>query len=85
MPELSRFLGIIIAMFYRERGLPHFHAVYGDFRVTVEVESGLVNGKFPSRALQHVQEWRELHKRELLEDWRVAQERQPLKKITPLE
>jgi len=85
MPELSRFLGIIIAMFYREHGPSHFHAVYGDFRITIEIESGLVNGKFPKRALQLVQEWRELHKQELLEDWRLAEQRQPLKKITPLE
>jgi hypothetical protein len=85
MPELSRFLGIIIAMFYREHGPPHFHAVYGDFKITVEIESGLVNGKFPGRALQLVQEWRALHKQELLEDWRLAEQRQPLKKITPLE
>ena len=85
MPEISRFLGIVIAMFYREHGLPHFHAAYGSFQITVEIESGLVSGKFPSRALQHVQEWRELHKHELLEDWRLSQERQPLRKIDPLE
>ena len=85
MPELSRFLGIIIAMFYREHGPPHFHATYGDYEITVEIESGLVNGEFPSRALQHVQEWRGLHKKELLEDWQLMIERQPLKKVAPLE
>jgi hypothetical protein len=48
MPEISRFLGIVIAMYYREHGPPHFHAIYGDFEVTVEIESGRVNGILPS-------------------------------------
>jgi hypothetical protein len=39
MPELSRFLGIIIAMYYRDHGPAHFHAIYGDFEITVEIES----------------------------------------------
>ena len=85
MPEISRFLGIVIAMFYREHGLPHFHAFYGGYRITVEIESGEVTGTFPRRALAHVQEWRELHKSELLEDWRLGSERKPMNKISPLE
>src|SRR6266542_1316156 len=51
MPELSRFLGIVIGMFYREHGVAHFHAVYGEHEVSVEVESGTVHGHFPPRAL----------------------------------
>ena len=51
MPEISRFLGIVIAMFYRDHTPPHFHARYGDYEITVEVESGIVNGTFPPRAL----------------------------------
>lgn len=38
MPELSRFLGIVIGMFYREHGVPHVHAVYGEHEISVEVE-----------------------------------------------
>lgn len=85
MPEISRFLGIVIAMFYREHGRPHFHAFYGDYRITVEIERGRVGGTFPRRALGHVQEWRRRHKAELLEDWRLAGERKQLNKIPPLE
>lgn len=85
MPELSRFLGIVIAMYYRDHAPAHFHAVYGDYEITIEIESGKVNGEFPKRALTHVQEWRELHKVELLTDWDLAQKREPLKKIPPLE
>ena len=43
MPELSRFLGIVIGMFYREHGVPHFHAVYGEHEISVEVETGTIH------------------------------------------
>ncbi len=72
-------------MFYRDHAPPHFHAFYGDYEITVEIETGVVSGRFPRRALTHVLEWLELHKDELLENWRLASERRPLNKIPPLE
>ena len=85
MPELSRFLGIVVGMFYREHGVPHFHAVYGEHKITVEIDSGTVRGHFPGRALRLVLEWAELHKQELSENWERARHRQALKRIAPLE
>jgi hypothetical protein len=85
MPEISRFLGIVIAMFYRDHAPPHFHAFYGEFEITVEIDTGVVNGRFPRRALSHVLEWCQIHRAELLEDWRLANLRQPMKRIDPLE
>ena len=85
MPEISRFLGIVIAIFYRDHPPSHFHAVYGEYRITVTIEDGVVSGKFPKRALRHVLEWHELHKDELLENWELARDRKPLKPIAPLE
>jgi len=85
MPEISRFLGIIIAMFYKDHPPPHFHAMYGDYEITVEIESCVINGRFPKRALRHVLEWHELHKDELQENWQFVEEKKPLKKIAPLE
>ena len=85
MPELSRFLGIVIGMFYREHGVPHFHAVYGDYEISVAVETGRIHGQFPARALKLVLEWMNLHRAELLEDWQLAKRGQPLKRIAPLE
>jgi len=85
MPEISRFLGIIIAMYYRDHSPPHFHAIYGDYEITVEIESGIINGRFPKRALKLVLEWLDIHKDELLENWRLAEGRRPLNKIQPLE
>ena len=85
MPEISRFLGIIIAIFYKDHAPPHFHAIYGEYEITVEVETGVINGRFPKRALSHVLEWLDLHKEDLLEDWHLAEQKKPLKKIAPLE
>lgn len=85
MPELCRFLGIVIGMFYREHGVPHFHAVYAEYEISVEVESGTIHGQFPPRALKLVVEWMNLHKAELLENWQLAKLGQPLKRIAPLE
>jgi len=59
--------------------------VYGDYEITVAIETGVVTGHFLRRALRHVVEWHALHKEELLEDWELAQARRPLKKIAPLE
>ncbi len=85
MPELSRFLGVVICMYYREHALPHFHAEYGEFEITVEIHTGIVTGKFPRRALHLVLEWYSLHKAELAENWSLAQTKNPLKAIQPLE
>jgi hypothetical protein len=85
MPELSRFLGIVIGMFYREHGVPHFHEVYGGHEISVEVETGRIHGQFPPRALKLVVEWRDLHQAELLENWARAKAGQPLRSIAPLE
>jgi hypothetical protein len=85
VPEISRFLGIVIAILYREHNPPHFHATYGSYDITVGILDGVVTGSFPRRALRLVLEWYELHQAELLENWNLAQQRLPLKPIAPLE
>jgi hypothetical protein len=85
MPEISRFLGIIIFMNFNEHNPPHFHAKYGDYQITVEIVSGIINGTFPKRALSHVMEWYELHKVELLDNWNNLIKTGDFKKIQPLE
>lgn len=85
MPELSRFLGIVIYMYYRDHAPPHFHAEYAEFEIIVEIQSGVVMGQFPRRALNLVLEWYSIHREELVEDWYLAQSKQPLKTIDPLE
>ena len=85
MPEISRFLGIVIRMYYREHAPPHFHARYGEYEIVVRIETGFVEGRFPRRALRHVLEWWELHHGELAEDWNLAVAGEPLRPIAPLE
>ena len=85
MPEVSRFYGITIAMFYTEHGLPHFHAEYGGRRISVEIDTGLVRGEFPPAALRLVLDWLALHRRELSDNWQRARQQQALNPIAPLE
>ena len=51
MPEISRFLGIVIYMYWSEHNPPHFHAFYGDFEVTITIDGGVVNGGFPQAGI----------------------------------
>ena len=85
MPEISRFLGIIIFMNFNEHNPLHFHARYGDYEVSIDIDTGLIQGRFPKRALRHVLEWYEIHKQQLLENWYLIQEKGEYKKISPLE
>lgn len=85
MPEISRFLGIIIYMFYRDHAPAHFHATYGNYEIMIELENGIITGKFPRRALNAVLEWYNTYKAELLSDWELAQKGKPLNRIQPLE
>jgi hypothetical protein len=85
MPEISRFLGIVIGILYRDHDPPHFHAAYGEFEITVGIEDGIVKGEFPRRALALVLEWYQVHQNELRENWELARLRKPLRRIPPLE
>jgi hypothetical protein len=86
MPEICRFLGIVIAMFYDDHNPPHFHARYEKCKATINVqELKIIEGFLPPRVLGLVIEWATIHKEELLREWDLAKEKQPLFKIKPLE
>ena len=84
MPEISRFYGITIVMNFNDHNPPHFHALYQDYEVSIDIKSGVVNGSMSKRALKMIFEWLELHKEELLEDWQLARDKKSLVKIEPL-
>ena len=85
MPEICRFYGIIIAMFFDDHNPPHFHARYGEDNVAIEIGSfRILEGQFPPRALGLVVEWASQHQEELLKNWKLAKSNQPIKKIAPL-
>ncbi|MEW6088195.1 MAG: DUF4160 domain-containing protein [bacterium] len=86
MPEISRFLGIIISMYYNEHTPPHFHAKYGEFRASFSInELKIIEGTLPKRIISLVLEWAFQHRNELLEDWELVKRKEELKKIEPLE
>lgn len=86
MPEISRFFGIIIAMYYDDHAPPHFHVRYGEQKAIVAIESlTVIQGKLSPKALGLVMEWAAQHQEELLDDWKLATQHSPLKPIKPLE
>lgn len=73
MPEISRFYGIIVRMFFDEHNLPHFHVEYKEYKVSINLNDEVVKGFMPKRALKLTFEWMELHKDELFENWEKCQ------------
>ena len=85
MPTISMFYGILIQMYWDEHAPPHFHAIYGEFKATIDIRSlSISEGSLPRRASQLVLDWAELHQQELLEDWDLCQAKQQPKPIVPL-
>jgi hypothetical protein len=83
MPTISEFFGI---MYYDDHNPPHFHAYYQDHQAIVLIETLIIaQGSLPRRAQALVLEWASDHREELIEDWRLAAEHQPLNLIQPLE
>lgn len=85
MPEISRFLGIVIYMYFNEHNPPHFHAEYNEFKAAISIETlGILEGKLPSRVLSLVVEWAQEHQLELLDDWNSIKATGQYHRINPL-
>ena len=86
MPELARFYGIVIQMYFGDHPPPHFHAIYGGHKAVVDIETlALIDGELPARARGLVIEWATLHQDELREAFRKAETLQAPGKIAPLD
>ncbi len=86
MPELCRFYGIIVRMFYADHPPPHFHAVYQGEQVEVSIDAlEIIAGQMRRRALALVLEWAALHRDELRRAWDLASRNQEPAKIDPLD
>ncbi len=82
MPVIARFYGILIKMYFREHGVPHFHALYGEHNGVYEIESlEMIEGDLPNRAQKMVREWAVMYRDDLLELWKT----QEFKKLPGLE
>lgn len=85
MPQVSQFYGIVIRMYYREHGPPHFHAIYGGDEAIFEIGTArMIHGTLTRRAERLATEWAAVHQRELAENWQRARDRQSLRHIEPL-
>ena len=85
MPEISRFYGIVIRMYFDDHNPPHFHAHYAGSEVLVDIRSlAVISGTLPPRAIGMAVEWASLHQDELLALWEKARNLEPLHAIDPL-
>ena len=85
MPEVSRFFGIVIRMYFDDHEPPHFHAVYAGKEAQFGIDPiGILEGGIPSRAASMVVEWAALHQSALMENWRRLRNDQSIEKIDPL-
>jgi len=85
MPEISRFYGIIIKMYFGDHQPPHFHVEYGGEQALIGINTlGVIAGRLPPRVLGMVTEWAAMHQEELLADWERAGRAEPLVRIEPL-
>lgn len=85
MPEISRFLGIVISMYFKDHSPPHFHADYGEFSAQFNIETlRIMEGTMPTRARRLIVEWADEHRDELMSNWNAIQKGEPFSKIEPL-
>ena len=85
MPSISMFFGIIIRMYNNgEHNPPHFHAEYQGYQATFNLDGDILEGEMPKKQVKLISAWAELHKEELIANWELAMNEQPLYKIDPL-
>ncbi len=85
MPELSRFYGIVVRMFFNDHSPPHFHAYYGSDEALFAIETlSLIAGRLPARATGLVVEWASQHQDELAKAWKRARSFEAPGRIDPL-
>jgi hypothetical protein len=78
--------GIAIRMYYRDHAPPHFHAIYGEHEAFISIETGeIIAGHLPKAAARLVNEWALARRSELRENWRRAQQSQPLERLAGLQ
>ncbi len=85
MPVISRFYGIVIAMYFNDHNPPHLHAKYSGYEALFDFEGSIIEGELPGRAVTFVEDWIGLHQTELEGNWQRARAGQPLNYIAPLE
>ncbi len=86
MPQVSRFFGIVIKMYYNDHQPPHFHAEYNEYIAEITIETfEVLKGELPRRVMGLVLEWAAIHRDELRANWDNAREHTLIEPIAPLE
>jgi hypothetical protein len=85
MPEICRFLDIVIYMYFNDHPPPHFHVKCNEFRAQISIETlDVIDGGLPQKQLRIVRGWAQQHKDELIKNWISLQETGTFDKIKPL-
>jgi len=86
MPEISRFFGIVVRMYYDEHNPPHLHAEYSGNKAIFDFQGNVIKGNLLSKtATKLMREWIDIYENELMEDWKLARANKKIKKINPLD
>ena len=82
MPEISRFFGIIIRMYFNEHEPSHFHAYYQNREASYDIKTGVkIKGSLPLKIEKIIEKWARQYQKELLECWELSRQRKTPKKI----
>ncbi|MHB8931461.1 MAG: DUF4160 domain-containing protein [Melioribacteraceae bacterium] len=85
MPEISRFMGMVIQMYYRDHVLPHIHIRDAETTCTIDLDGNILGGKLPLHKLHIIQRWMTLHKKELERNWNLVKDKELPERIAPWE
>ena len=85
MPEICRFFGIVVKMYYDDHTPPHFHVYYQNFKATFSIHTGqMIDGNFPPKQSVFVTAWTLLHEKELMANWKALVSGKEAEKVNPL-
>ena len=77
MPVIARFYGILIKMYFKEHGVPHFHAIYAEYNGVFDIQTlEMIEGDLPNRALRLIRVWAKHYQTDLQRMWETQQFRQ---------
>ena len=84
MPEICRFYGIIIYLYWMDHNPPNIHVVYGDYECSISIIERIVDGKIPAKVVSKVNQWMDIHQDEIMKLWEKASKGEKIEKIEPL-
>ncbi|MGM9709085.1 MAG: DUF4160 domain-containing protein [Prevotella sp.] len=84
MPEICRFYGIVIYLYWMDHNPPHIHVMYSGYECTISIMERIIEGKIPAKVIAKVNQWIDIHQDEILKQWAKASRGESIEKIEPL-